>query len=286
MHIVQMTPSAIVCFHNAHLLNQHPDERLSAPFAHSEPDGGCHRRIGEFLMRCAVSVLLLFAVVVPGWADPPKVPKKVEGKVGQITRIVVTVPEKTEIGYQPAFDDSSPDIVFDELIPRANQRRFFIQATQAGTYPIVFWTKGETTGTVCLVVIGGSSPPPPPPLPHVDPDPALVNKFKTAIGKDELVLAGARDIAAKLAQVYLTGAKKLRDTAEGDDPKTVGALYTSLFKASEAAGIPRLPTLTATRSVITDLGTFQESAELRGDMKAKILEVVTKIGVNLQEAAK
>jgi hypothetical protein len=115
-------------------------------------------------MRALVCVVLVASLVSAAAAAPPEVPREVKTVPGQPVRIAVTVPKDGEIGYAAAFDESAA--FFDELAPRAGQRRFYFQAAVPGRYPVVFWTRGETEGVVCVVVVAGRPPGPNPPGPN------------------------------------------------------------------------------------------------------------------------
>lgn len=130
------------------------------------------------------SLLIVSTFVSSLLGAPPEVPKEVKGDPGQIVRIEVAVPKDTEIGFQPAFDDSKT--LFEELVPRGNKRRFMFQSMTAGTFSVVFWTKGELVGSTCVVTIGTPTPvpPPTPPTPPAPTDPLTI-ALQTAYNRDQ-----------------------------------------------------------------------------------------------------
>jgi hypothetical protein len=113
-------------------------------------------------------------------AAPPDAPKEIQAKPNQIVRIPV---KGADVGFTAAFDETVA--FFDELAPRDGQRRFIFQAPAPGRYPVVFWTKGETTGTLTTIVVDGQRPDPDPqpdpgpvPQPQPDPMPGPVTSFR------------------------------------------------------------------------------------------------------------
>ncbi len=139
-------------------------------------------------MKHVCAIALLFALSVSALAAPPEVPGALKAEPGQLVRIPVKT--AVEIGYQPTFADDAA--FFDELAPRAGERRFIFQASKPGTYSVVFWTKGEVDGTVCTITVGGAPVPPgPDPKPPVPPEPkppAAENPFGAMPGLRVLIV--------------------------------------------------------------------------------------------------
>jgi hypothetical protein len=83
-------------------------------------------------------------------AAPPEVKPTYEVVTGQNVRI--NVKSDVEIGYVASFSDEQA--FFEELIPKAGERRFVFQSMKDGYYVIAFWTKGETTGVMTMITVG------------------------------------------------------------------------------------------------------------------------------------
>lgn len=160
----------------------------------------------------ALAFLVLLPAVVFG--APPDVPKQVLVKSGRPNVITVPVPAGAEVGYYGAFKET--DAMFEELAPRPGQRRFLFWADAEGKYNVVFWTKGEVTGTAMEIVVGT------PPSPDDEPEPepvepviggavqmpkvgaSLVPGFRDAWKKDP---AAEKKLLPALAALYSAFAK-------------------------------------------------------------------------------
>lgn len=204
-----------------------------------------HRRFPRSV-TLLLGVLLLGTSPPSARADPPSVPKKIEGRPSQIVRIEIST--EAEIGWQPAFEESD-NVFFDELAPRGHRRRFFLQAMQPGTFPVVFWTKGETTGAVCVVSIQGSVPPgPTPPNPKppnpTPPEPKPPGPTPPPVPTDPLVLALKKAYAADKAADKATSLKHLAELyrqsaslARKPEITTWGQLFQVMLEAANSLGV-------------------------------------------------
>lgn len=134
-------------------------------------------------------------------ADPPDVPKDLKAEPGQITEVVVKLAAGDDLGYKLASDKA----LFRELkADSPRERVFWFQAAEPGVYAVVFWTKGEATGTLCTITVGKPKPPEPPaPPPGPQPSAELVKKVSDAFAKDK----GRATDAAQLAALYREAAK-------------------------------------------------------------------------------
>lgn len=106
---------------------------------------------------------VLFATPPVSRAAPPKVPPSVPVTVGAVEVFDV---EGKDVGYQPTFTPA--ECVFVRLHSADPDRlSFLIYPKTPGPHAVVFWTKGELTGSV---VRFNTSTPLPPPTPG-DPPP-------------------------------------------------------------------------------------------------------------------
>lgn len=186
-------------------------------------------------------VLCLFAITAI--ADPPKLPDPPASvKPGQIYQFTVT---GKDIGFHPAFTADKATLVrlFSDDPTVMN---FMFQSSEAGSYPIVFWSSGEKKGAAFVIPVKLPDPPPPPPGPQPKPVNALRAGLKAAFDADPGD-AATKDSARKyLIELYSQAVAKSADTSI----TTTDQLAATLQKAGSSLTNDKL---TGTRTAIAGL---------------------------------
>jgi hypothetical protein len=213
--------------------------------------------------------------------DPPAPPvpeNVIVAPVGEMTRFALSAPADQVVWLSPESQAERLQVLeyADHVVlcPRVPGPFDFGSVTRYGSKldPVKWWR--VETGKAPQPQPGPGPLPPAPPTPSVDT--ALVTQFKAAIAKD--VAAGAkREDAAKLAQVFIDGARHAANT------KQFGELYSWMFEKSVAAGIPRRPYLNAVRTVIDDASPPRLDSEA---VTAATSDDYARIGNALAEAGK
>lgn len=164
---------------------------------------------------CLLSVAVLSSALS---AAPPEV-KDYTAKAGQPVTVVVKA--TGDIGYKATFAES--EAYFEELRERPGERRFTFQSVTPGAYKIVFWTKGETDGSVSTITVGGAPPVPPAPV-----DPLLAALQAAYTAEPASATKDADRLALAAVMRALSTAVKDPAVKNGDDH------FTLLHNSTEA----------------------------------------------------
>jgi hypothetical protein len=145
------------------------------------------------MMRMMRSVLPLLLTSQLAWSAPPKVPEKLEVKVGEDTTLTIEIPANTEIGMAKGFDPK--DCTFFGPVLNGNKREYLVSPKRNGKFYVTWWTKGEIDHTQTIITTNGGGgnddgvvPPPTPTDPFykellaafvADPSPTKVMDCKS-----------------------------------------------------------------------------------------------------------
>lgn len=88
------------------------------------------------------SLIVLLLISAPLAAAPPKVPEKVEVKVGEDYVLTIEVQSDDSFGMAPGFNPK--DCTFFEGALRGGKKQFLVRPKKEGNYYVTWWTKGET----------------------------------------------------------------------------------------------------------------------------------------------
>jgi hypothetical protein len=133
--------------------------------------------------HAACALVLATAAALP--AAPPEAPARLKAEPGEIVEVAVKVPAGAEIGYRLVGGKA----LFRELRTETpGERVFWFNAKTAGTYSVVWWTKGETASTETAVEVGplkpDPKPDPQPDPPKPDPKPVKVDSVFVVVVED------------------------------------------------------------------------------------------------------
>jgi hypothetical protein len=237
------------------------------------------------LAPAAAALLLLAAGPAP--AAPPRVPEKLAAEPGEPVRIDVEVEADGDLGMHPAWA-ADPKVQLVELrTPDAAKTRSFLFWTRKpGNYPVVFWTKGDTAGAVCVVTVAGPVPPgpappvPPGPNPPAPPVSPLARQLAAAF-----LAYPPPDRAERVASVMDLAELYRQAAVLAADDKTVGTLGELIARIHTARAALKIVGLDGVRGLIAEeVGrAFPVDGPLTPESRAQAAALFTLIAAALKE---
>lgn len=212
------------------------------------------------LLLCAST---LFAV------DPPKLPKEVNGTVGQVVVVDAETSDSTTVKFFVIDSKGLTIIPSAELV---NTKRLIVVGGP-GRYRVIAWTAGKDgipsdPAETLIVIKGNDNGPGPAPDVDVEPTSVLYTNLKSAFSKES-----DKDKVSKLkllASAYRETAKSL---SLASTPTAGDVFRTAATKRSQAVGND-LP-------LVRDIGGTAVGALLGNDPESKLTEVSLRQAVSL-----